>query len=294
MSEIRFAKKGEIARQKEIWKLCFGDSDQYIDFYYANRYKEDETLLLLQEGEIVSMLTILPIRVNTSTGQGLNSTMLYAIATHPKHQHRGYASQLIESACCHLNQKNNVFSVLVPAGKNLFDYYRHQGFQDGFFIHEISFDWKRLELLPIVENNCTIKSISPQEYNMRRENQLSGKFYVSYTAEDIDYQRKLSQQSGADIYGIEIEGVQGCAVIELLDQGKVFIKELLIADHLLSTAVRHIARLLPSREYILRTPSFLGRQLEGSIRPFGMIRANQGIPPEITPEVFGYLGLAFD
>lgn len=44
MIEIRFAKMGETVRQKEIWKLCFGDSEQYIDFYYANRYKEDETL----------------------------------------------------------------------------------------------------------------------------------------------------------------------------------------------------------------------------------------------------------
>ena len=117
--------------------------------------------------------------------------------------------------------------------------------------------------MPRGANNCTIKSISPQEYNLKREKQLSGKFHVSYTAEDIDYQRKLSQQSGADIYGIEIEEVGGCAVIELLEQDKVLIKELLIADHLLPTAVRHIARLLPFREYILRTPPFLGRQLEG-------------------------------
>jgi hypothetical protein len=150
--------------------------------------------------------------------------------------------------------------------------------------------------LPRGANDCTIKSISPQEYNQIREEQLSGKIYVSYTAEDIDYQRELSQQSGADIYGLEIEGAEGCAVIELLDQGKVFIKELLITDHLLPTAVRHIAQLLPSREYILRTPPFLGRQLEGPIRPFGMIRANQGIDPQVTPEGegSGYLGLAFD
>jgi predicted acetyltransferase len=294
MIEIRFAKMGETVRQKEIWKLCFGDSEQYIDFYYANRYKEDETLLLLQEGEIAAMLTMLPIRINTPTGRSLNSTMMYAIATHPKYRHRGYASQLMESACHHLSQKDHFFSVLVTAGKKLFDFYRHQGFQDGFYIREVSFDWNELEALPIGKNNCTIKSISPEEYNLKREKQLNGKFYVSYSDEDIDYQRKLSQQSGADIYGIEIEGVQGCAVIELLDQDKVFIKELLIADHLLSTAVPHIARLLPSDEYILRTPPFLGRELSSSIRPFGMFRLNQGFQPEIIPEGSGYLGLAFD
>lgn len=293
MSEIRFAKNGDLARLKEIWKLCFGDSDQDIDFYYANRYQEDETLLLLQQGEIAAMLTMLPIRVNTVAGRSVNSTMLYAIATHPQYQRRGYAAQLIEAACHYSSQKGNTFSVLVPAEKRLFDYYRNQGFQDGFYLREMSFGRERLESFPIVENNCTIKSISSQEYNLIRERQLSGKVYVSYTVEEIDYQRKMSQQSGADIYGMEMEGVKGCAIIEIIEQGKVYIKELLIADRFLATAVRHIARLLPSAEYQLHLPPFLGSQFPGSIRPFGMIKANQG-DPEITPVLSGYLGLAFD
>lgn len=294
MREVRFAEKGETARQKEIWKLCFGDSDQYIDFYYNNRYQEDETLLLLEGGEIAAMLTMLPIRVITSNGVSLNSIMVYALATHPKYRHRGYATRLLEFASHYLGQQENFFSILVPAGKKLFDYYRSQGFRDFFYIRQVSFDRKKVESLPFGANSCTITSISPQEYNLRREKELSGKLYVSYSIEDIDYQRKLSQRSGADIYGLEVGGAQGCAVIEMLDKDRVFIKELLIADQFIPTAVRHIAQLLPAEKYILRTPPFLGSQLEGSIRPFGMIRANQGVEPGIIPDSPGYLGLAFD
>jgi len=111
---------------------------------------------------------------------------------------------------------------------------------------------------------------------------------------DIDYQRKLSQMSGADIYGIAVEGTQGCAVIEMRGKDKVLIKELLIADQFIPTAVRQIAQLLPAEKYILRTPPFLGSRLEGTIRLFGMIRANQGVDPESIPDGPGYLGLAFD
>lgn len=293
LSEIRFAKKGETARQKEIWKLCFGDSDEYIDFYFANRYKEDETLLL-QDGEIAAMLTMLPIRVVTSTGRSLKSAMLYAIATHPQYQHRGYATRMIEFVRRYLKKRGDYFSVLVPSGRQLFEFYRHQGYQDGFYIREVSFDRQKLKSLLTGSFHCTIMSVSPQEYNRKREKQLSGKRYVAYSIEDISYQKKLSQQSGADIYGLDIDGVQGCAVIEKLNVDKVMIKELLIADELLPTAVQHIAQLLPAKEYILRTPPYLGRRLGGSVRPYGMIKKNQEIDLEITPEGFGYLGLAFD
>ncbi len=295
MSEVRFAKVGDMARQKEIWKLCFGDSDHYIDFYYVNRYKEDETLLLLQDGEILAMLTMLPIKTIASDKRSFNSTMLYAVATHPKYQSRGFSTQIMDFAHQYLRTKKNAFSVLVPSEKNLFEFYRQQGYQDGFYIREASFTWEWIESWHVDETcQCTISGITPEEYNNRRNKQLCGRLYVSYADEEISYQKKLSQQFGADIYGIEIEAVQGCVVIERMNSDKVFIKELLIPDELLPVAVRYINHLLPAKEYVLRTPAFLGKQLGGSIRPFGMIRANQEIDLEITPEDLGYLGFAFD
>lgn len=295
MSEVRLANKGETARQKEIWKLCFGDSDHYIDFFYANRYKEEETMVLLQDGEILAMLTMIPIKTIASDKRSFNSTMLYAIATHPKYQNRGFATQLMDFTYQYMSKKKDAFSVLVPSDKQLFDFYRKQGYQDGFYIREALFTRKRIESLHIGATcQCTISGITPKEFNQRRTKQLSGRFYVSYADEEIAYQQKLSQQFGADIYGIEIEEVQGCVAIEKINSDKVFIKELLIPEQLLPVAVKHIAQLLPAKEYILRTPAFLGKQLEGSIRPFGMIRANQEIDFKITPEDLGYLGFAFD
>lgn len=294
MIEIRFAEKGETARQKEIWKLSFRDSEQDIDFYYAHRYREKETLLLLYEGEIAAMLTMLPVKVITSSGASLNSTMLYALATHPKYRHRGYASRLLDYASHYLGQQGNLFSVIVPAGKKLFDYYRRLGFRDFFFVRQLFLDWEKVESMDVGTNSCTLTAISPQEYNRRREQLLSGKIHVSYSIEDIDYQRKMSQFSGADIYGLVVEGAEGCTAIERLGKDRVFIKELLIAEQFIPTAVRQIAHLLPAEKYILRTPPFGGSRFEGSLRPFGMIRANQGVDPELIPNGPGYLGLAFD
>ncbi len=295
MSEVRLAHKGEVGQQKEIWKLCFGDSDQYIDFYYDHRYREDETMLLLEKGEIAAMLTMLPVKVAVPDKRSFDSNMFYAIATHPLFQNRGYAAQLMAFASQYLRKKKKVFSVLVPAGKELFGFYQRQGYQEGFYNREILFTRKMIKKLSSAETGCcAMAGISPAEYNQRRNEQLCGRLYVSYAEEEIAYQKKLSQHFSADIYGLEIEGVQGCAAVERLGSDKVFIKELLIPEKYIPAVVRYISASIPAKEYVLRTSPFSGRQSDGAIRPFGMIRANNGIDLKITPEDAGYLGLAFD
>ncbi|MGE5453636.1 MAG: GNAT family N-acetyltransferase, partial [Methylocystaceae bacterium] len=157
MNEIRLAHQGETDRQKEIWQLCFGDSDSYIDFFYANRYQEDETLLLLQDREIMAMLTMIPVTVIAADGQSFDSTMLYAIATHPKYQNRGFATQLMNYANQHLGGQKKVFSVLVPSGEKLFNFYRKQGYQDGFYIRETLLTETMIEsVLTDASCQCTI------------------------------------------------------------------------------------------------------------------------------------------
>ncbi len=294
MNEIRLAQKGEISRQKELWQLCFGDSNLFIDFYYANRYKEDETALLLEDGEIMAMLTMLPVSIEAS-GQSYAAAMLYAIATHPEYRNRGYATLLIDFAHQYLAQKHLVFSLLVPAGKQLFNFYQQQGYQDGFYIREAFLTRNKVDSWDLAETAGSIMSVvSPEEYNQRRDQQLRGKLYVSYRNEDIVYQKKVSKLSGADIFGLKIEEVDGCAVIERINQDKIIIKELLINNEFIPAAVKHISRVLPAKEYILRLPVFSGEQLKGTIRPLGMIRAHNEINPETIIKDHGYLGLAFD
>ncbi len=294
MSEVRLAQKGEIVRQKEIWKLCFGDSDSFIDFYYTNRYKEDETLLLLHEGELAAMLTMIPVKTVDTDNRCLNTTMLYAIATHPKYQNRGFASQLMEASTSYLRANTSGLSILVPASKELFEFYRRQGYQDAFSIREAQLTRDGIDCLTISEDqHCIISPTTPEEYNCRRNIQLKGRLYIAYADEEIAYQKKLSHLSGADIYAIDVEGSQGCAAIERVDANKVFIKEILLPKEFIPLGIKQITQLFPGNEFTLRTPSYLGENMGGLIRPFGMSKALGGSTLNIKPEE-GYLGFAFD
>lgn len=295
MREIRLAKKGEIVRQKEIWKLCFGDQDNYIDFYYAQRYKEEETLLLLHDGEISAMLTLIPVKVIAPDKRSHNSAMLYALATHPKYRGKGLATQLLDFCNRYLRSRNITFSILVPAGRHLFDFYHKQGYRDGFYLREVRLTREMIERSSFREScKCAIFPIIPQEYNRRRNKQLNGRLHIAYTDEDIAYQKKLSQQSGAEIYALDFEEVQGCLVLERMTPDKLLIKELLLPGELINGALKQIVHLLDAKEYIVRTPVHLGEHLGGIIRPFAMVSRQEGTEIKIGPEQFGYLGLAFD
>lgn len=295
MIEIRLAQKGEIARQKEIWKRCFRDEKSYIDFYYKNRYNESDTMVLLYEGEISAMLTMIPIEVVTPDQQIFPSAMLYAIATDPNFQSLGLATEIMNYSHKYLRLNNKAFSILVPAGKSLFGFYHKRNFHEGFYLRELLLTHENIAIWGGIDiTKPKIFSISPSEYNQRRNLQLKGYLHIAYADREIDYQKKLSQMSGADIFAIDFENIKGCAAIERISQDKVLIKEILLPQDLLKSAIRQISEILPAKEYIIRTPAFTGQVLGGEVRAFGMYRAQSNRNGIITFEEQGYLGLAFD
>lgn len=295
MIEVRLAQRGEIVRQKEIWKRCFGDADSFIDFYYDNRYKEEDTAVLLTKGQISAMLTQIPIRVMTPDHQRLNAAMFYAIATHPDSQHKGFATQIIDYSNQYLGQSQKELSVLVPAEKPLFDFYRKLGYREGFSIREVLLQDNEIDQLPLHKTSpCEIYSLTPETYNQRRNQYLKGNLYVAYADGEIAYQKKLSQLSGADIYALDCGEIRGCAAIERVTPNKVLIKEILISGEMIPNALKEIALHLQAKEYMVRTPTFLGEDLGGSVHPFGMFKRQRKSEVEIRPEASGYLGLAFD
>jgi GNAT superfamily N-acetyltransferase len=293
--KIKPAGKGDKDRRKQIWKLCFGDDDAYIEFYFANRYKEDETLLLIADGEIVSMLTIIPVEVVTEDGETIPSAMQYAVATHPEYRGRGFVSRLMDFCDRHLKQNRIEMSVLVPAEERLFDFYGKRGYKKGFYVREVSFAAGCITgITGSVASRPSMVPASPRDYNIRRNTQLKGRFFVAYRDEEIAYQKKLSMRTGADIFSIDIEGMQGCAAVERIDSDRVLIKELLIPEHFVSQSLVQIAERLPAEEYVLRLPAYQCEDLGGIVRPFGMVKPYRMPGKGTFPDRCGYLGIAFD
>lgn len=294
MTEVRLAKSGEVNQLKKLWKICFGDEDDYIDLYFNNKYKEEETAVLLWDGEIVAMTTMIPAHILMPSGEKLALSMLYAIATHPSFQGKGLSTQIMDFCHTYLETQNQDLSILVPARESLFDFYRKRGYKDGFYIRELTLS--HYEISKFTEDykgKGAIRATTASDYNARRRSRLEGELYVDYNNEEIEYQKRLCQQYGGDLYAIDVEDACGCAVVERMGLEKVFIKEMLMPDHMIEEGIKQIAALLPAQEYNLRLPAYLGKHLGEKIRHFGMIKSYS--PKDVlSPGEFGYLGIAYD
>ncbi len=297
MIEHRLSHKSDIPRLKEIWALCFGDAQDYIDFYFKNAYSPGQTLVRLEDGKIIAMAAVLPLNVLTPNLTGYSAAMLYAIATHPKWQQKGHSTALLAYAKAYLKEQKVKLVTLVPANKALIGFYEKNGFQHGFYIREVRLNSQGIHKL---QKECAkrpdITAVSAQEYNALRNRFLHGRLYASYNALEIAYQKKLSCRSGADIFAIRAKDTHekaGCAIAEKFADNTVMIKELLVDDAMLESSVVAIAERMTAKNYILRLPPDKGSALGSEVRTFGMLQplSDEGFLRRYSN---GYLGIAFD
>lgn len=295
MDEFRFAQESDIPRLKELWKICFGDEDSYIDFYFEKKFKREETLLSLCNEEIAAMLTMIPTNIVMADNGIIKASMIYAVATHPEFRGQGLSFKLMEQSNEYLLNNNVDASILTPATESLFKFYSRQGYRAGFYIKEALFTLEDLgEFEKHSSGQCVITSATPGSYNLRRKSLLQGKVYVDYRDEEINYQKALSKYSGAGIYALDIEDIKGCAIAERINSEKIIIKELLMPEEFIKDGIVQIAKLLPAKEYIVRTPAFLGENFKGNERAFGMIYFHRSVDEKVGLSNKGYMGIAYD
>ncbi|SHN76297.1 GNAT family N-acetyltransferase [Desulfitobacterium chlororespirans] len=309
MKEMRPALWSDMERLKAIWKLCFGDGDSFIDFYFARRFHPEQVAVYLVDQVITAMLTMIPIQyVDGPEGQKTRQgAMLYAIATHPDFQRRGMASELMEWARSYLGSRQAELCVLVPAEEKLFGFYERQGYQAEFTLREAVLNRDEIRVMgepPYTKMEETpdfaVAAALPQTYNSIRNQLLRGTPYIAYGEEEVAYQKQVSRLSGADLYELSSGGVQGCAAVECLTEDKVLVKELLVPETLIAQGLKALAQTIPAQEFIIRTPAPWGQEMGGQIRSFGMLKRTScrewgAVAPD--DGVWGktaYLGLAFD
>lgn len=298
MKEIRLAKEGEIVQQKEIWQLCFGDPEQYLNLFFQERYKDADTIVLLVDGALAARLTIMPVELGTSAGKSYQGAMLYGVATHPAYQRQGLARDLLDYTNCYLQSKGFEFSLVVPAQEWLFKFYQRLGYQKTFYLREATLTWSMINNLSAEGNKeGELNTTSPAAYNSLRNLLLKDSLSISYRLEDIAYQEKLAKLSGAALYAMESGKEKACLSVERIAAEKIIVKELIGSGEILNKAIKQLVKLeafADAREFIVRTPLHLGLAWGGAVRPFGLMHKLSQAVPEISAEKPGYLGLAFD
>jgi len=292
MTEVRTSRPEEVARQKELWKRSFGDSDSYINYYYEHYYRPERVYVLEEDGMVKAMLNLFSSQLCLLDGTRVNAPYIYALCTDPDERGNGLARKLIYEVARIQKAQGASCLTMVPQEISLFRYFQTLGFERVFSQRQVELSQSRLVPLP---ENGSVDIIGVEEYNQIREQLLAGNCHVAYDDEVIAYQKGVARQAGGDLYRVLVDGFEGVAEAERIDDHHAIMKELLIPEAQRKRAITLVASMLPADRYLVRLPSYLGDISGSYAQPFGVaLWLDRELAQQWNNETTGYLGLAFD
>jgi len=295
MISIRPARPEELPMQKELFKRCFGDSDAYVDMFYQKYCTPDQVLIVEEEGELNSMATMLETTMHFPDGTSHPVGYVYALATNPYIQGKGYARQLLAFADEYLQKKGMKCLTLVPASPSLHRYFENLGLAECFATRKVEKMAAELTGLPPLSEDCKLVPILPSEYNLIREEKLKDNMHIAYSDKLVQFQQFGCHLTAGDLYRIEIEGEVGCVAIEYVQRSRLLMKELLISPTKMEKAVQLISEEMPAVRFHIRTPACWEGMQGSYIQAFGMIKwYDKELQQKWFAHQDAYLGLAFD
>lgn len=123
--EIRFAKDSEKENIREIWDYCFNDSPKFTDFYFDNKYDNKNTVVVDEDGKIVSSLQLNQYELNLNN-KLYNTSYVVGVSTLPQVRGKGYMKNIMKFTLKNLYDKNQLVSILMPIDYRL---YRRYGYE---------------------------------------------------------------------------------------------------------------------------------------------------------------------
>jgi len=123
----------------DLWKVSFGDSDEFIQLFFDRVYKDEHTLVVKKNGMVISALQILPYEM-TYCGTIIPAGYICGVCTLPSERGKGFINQLMFKSLEEMRNRDYALAILIPASPQLFDLYRRYEFANAFdySIEEIS------------------------------------------------------------------------------------------------------------------------------------------------------------
>ena len=180
ISSVRRSRPGDETGLRALWKLGFGDGDEFLDVFFGEVYTVGSAAVAEEDGQIVSAAYVVPFG---------DKRYIYAVATHPDFRGRGYGRAVTLAAA------DGKPAYLCPADPGLRDWY--------ISVTDAVPASRRWALIA----PQYLRSIPREEYVRRRESILAGTPHPEYPPAILD----LFQLNG-DFYEYTNDGGGICAV----------------------------------------------------------------------------------
>ncbi len=212
---IRFATSQDITQLKDIWKICFGDSDAYIHEFFQYNFMPKQTVVAVTDNLVVGVVYLLPAKLkNTPFMYG------YAIGVLPEYRGMGYTQKMLSFVQSESRRKRFLFG-LHPANEKLSSFYQKIGLKEMYrlkFVDTSNFTNK---------SSCVLCDVTAAEYFQLRE--AAYRDFVSWDAKMISFILQETRASGGFAKKIEING-NTRLLFGICGDNSVIIKETTMTD----------------------------------------------------------------
>lgn len=288
---IRYADRSMVPQLQELWKLCFGDPQGYIDLFFERRFREKETLVELEGERVKGMLFLLPITVITPLGE-MDARYVYGVATHPDFRGQGVSTRLLHQAHREMEKEDVILSLLQPASKELFGFYADRGYSIEFNVRKLHLTAKEI---PQGEGTALTRSSFAQMGTLRNRYFNRCHMFGRWDSRALAYQDAEAEFTGGELLAFE-EGYAYCQPD--LEKGIVRVKELVLPKGMeLMEVVKGIHQRYRAKEYHLRLWEDIPAEQAGEVTPFAMaywIKEKRQYKLEDVEGRASYLGLTLD
>lgn len=290
---------------ERLWRICFGDSKEYIRYYFENRYVPENCLAFVDDSvrRPVAMLHLLRAAIAENGGLA-PSQYIYAACTRPDYRRQGIMRQLIESAQKLGHSRGLKYSVTVPAEPRLFRYYGRYGFEKCYKVRMVYMG--RSDLISLCRNRIEVPDNFRETmmnlgelYSFRRDMLVDRDGFVIWDSNAFRYAVSSHEHDGGHIITLSYRGDFGYAFCSE-DGDTLNVLEFIVKEHFASALIWRILRSYPkATKFVFRLPvfdTFFDRF--GEVIDFAMICRNDGKSPVSITTLEGlrtpYLGLALD
>lgn len=150
----------QIAGLKALWKEAFGDSDAFIDRFFAVAFGPERCLCVTLENEIAAAAYWFDVEFS-----GQRAAYVYAVATAEQHRGKGLCRKLMEAIHRHLEALGYAGVMLVPGNDGLREMYGKMGY--------VNFGGMREFACAAAEPALEVQQISAEAFAAARRERLS-------------------------------------------------------------------------------------------------------------------------
>lgn len=112
---------------RQLWKMCFHDTDDFIELYFRMRYADEINSAIEMDGQVVAALQRIPYPM-TCFGAVIPVAYISGACTHPAYRKQGIMRRLLAEAHRQMYRQGICISTLIPADEGLKAYYARSGY----------------------------------------------------------------------------------------------------------------------------------------------------------------------